>query len=506
MQSTDRLIEQKQHDKASLSELFTSMNLIMKLMFDLSVHDLPQQFEDQLPAINSLLLKYLTYENKLLAKADENDAGLLEHVKAGIFEVLELWVQKYEEDFGKYVGPFIESSWNFLTNIGLEVKYDILVSKALQFLTAVIKSVEHAQAFREESTMSQVIERVVLPNMTLRESDMELFEDEPIEFIRRDLEGSDSDTRRRAATDFLRGLLAKFETMVATVVLKYVQHYLSVYSKSPSNSWKSKDTATYLYSSIAAKGTITASQGVTSINEFANVVDFFSKHIADDLLSDAGVHPILKVDAIKYLYIFRSQITPAQWQDAFPLLVKQLGSTDYVVYTYAAIALERTMALNNSSKQSIISRLAVEKLAPQLLQHLFGLIESDVKPAKLQENEFLMRCIMRVLIVIKEGVVSITDEILPHLTKIIGISGQNPSNPRFCYYLFEATGAFVRYVLALNVTYTVEILTISRFAAPAQSEKLESEFYGTLATILQNDIQGMLTFPNNCLFAKLTMK
>ena len=468
------------------------MSLIVRLMYDLSVHDLPPQFEDQLPAITSLLLKYLTYNNMLLATADDTDAGPLEHVKAGIFEVLELWVQKYEEDFGKYVGPFIESSWNFLTNIGLEVKFDILVSKALQFLTAVTKSVEHVQAFREESTLSQVIERVILPNMTIRESDMELFEDEPIEFIRRDLEGSDSDTRRRAATDFLRGLMAKFETLVATVVLKYVEHYFSDYTKNPSVNWKSKDTATYLYSSISAKGTTTASQGVTSTNDFANVVDFFSKHIANDLVSDAGVHPILKVDAIKYLYTFRSHITSAQWQDAFPLLVKQLGSTEYVVYTYAAIALERTMALNNSSKQPVIDRVAVESLAPQLLQHLFGLIESNPQPAKLQENEFLMRCIMRVLIVIKEGVVPTTDDILPHVIKIIGISGQNPSNPRFCYYLFEATGAFIRYVSTFVVDGSSRITDLDRFAAPAQPGKLDAEFYGPFATVLQNDIQGTL--------------
>ena len=456
------------------------------------MHDLPQQFEDQLSAITTLLLKYLTYQNTLLATTDDADSGPLEHAKAGIFEVLEMWVQRYEEDFGKFVGPFIESSWNLLTTIGLEVKNDILVSKALQFLTAVTKSVQHAQAFREESTLSQVIERVIVPNMSLRDSDVELFEDEPIEFIRRDLEGSDSDTRRRAATDFLRGLMSKFEQTVAAVVLRYVQHYLSDYTTNPAGNWKSKDTATYLYISIAAKGTITTSQGVTTVNDFANVVEFFSKHIANDLVSDNDVQPILKVDAIKYLYIFRSQITAEQWQDAFPLLVKQLGSSEYVVYTYAAIALERTMALTNSMKQPVIDRVSVEKLGPQLLQHLFGLIESNPEPAKLQENEFLMRCIMRVLIVMKESVGSITEEVLPHLTKIIEKCGQNPSNPRFCYYLFEASGAFIRCVPShpLRCGDTDS----NRFAMPSHPEKVEHDFYGPLATVLQNDVQGTLSF------------
>ena len=418
--------------------------MIVRLFYDLSVQDLPPVFEDNFLAITSLLHKYLTYENKLLETSDDGDSGPLEHVKAGIFEVLELWVQKYEDAFGEQVGQFIGSSWNLLTTVGLEIKYDILVSKALQFLTAVTSSVEHAQAFNNDSTLNQVVENVLIPNLTLRDSDMELFEDEPIEFIRRDLEGSDGDTRRRAATDFLRQLMAKFEGMVSGAVLRYVEHYLSEYAQSPNLKWKSKDTAIYLYSAIASKGTITTSQGVTTTNDFANVVEFFQKNIARDLIADQGVESILKVDAIKYLYTFRSLMTSAQWQEAFPLLVKHLGSSEYVVYTYAAIALERTMALSSASKQAVIGRAEVEGLSAQLLQHVFGLIESNTEPAKLQENEFLMRCIMRVLIVIKEAVLPLVDDVLPHLVKIAQISSQNPSNPRFYYFLFEATGALIR--------------------------------------------------------------
>ena len=443
-QSTDRLIDQSQTDKASLLQLFATLNLIVKLFYDLSVQDLPPVFEDNLPAVTTLLHKYFAYDNKLLETDDDGEAGPLEHVKAGIYEVLELWVKKYEDAFGGHVGQFIGSSWNLLTTVGPETKFDILVSKALQFLTAVTSIAEHAQTFSEESTLNQVVERVILPNMTLRDSDMELFEDEPIEFIRRDLEGSDSDTRRRAATDFLRQLMAKFESLISTVVLRYVDHYMTDYSKDPSANWKSKDTAIYLYSSIAAKGTITTSQGVTNTNDFVNVIDFFQKRIANDLVSDAGAEPVLQVDAIKYLYMFRSQITATQWQDAFPLLVKHLGSSNYVVYTYAAIALERTMALTTSTKQPVINRTSVEGLSAQLLQHLFSLIEKEIEPAKLQENEFLMRCIMRVLIAIREGVLPVVDTTIAHFQKIIQISCQNPSNPRFCYYLFEAVGALIR--------------------------------------------------------------
>lgn len=427
-----------------LNQLFATLNLIIKLFYDLSVQDLPPIFEDNLSGISTLLHKYLTYDNTLLYTDDENETGPLELVKSGIFEILSLYVQKYDDAFGEHVEQFVGSSWNLLTTVGMETKYDILISKALQFLTSVTRISKHAQTFNTEATMGHVVERVIIPNLTLRESDVELFEDEPIEFIRRDLEGSDSDTRRRAATDFLRSLLSEFEHMVSKIVLSYVDHYLNEYSHDSVNNWKSKDTAVYLYSSIAARGTVTASQGVKSTNDFADIIGFFQANIAKDLISDAGVPPILKVDAIKYLYTFRSLITKEQWHDAFSLIVKHLASSNYVVYTYSAIALERVMALTNELNQPVVSPFEVKSLSTQLLTHLFDLIEKNLEPSKLQENEFLMRCVMRVLIVIREGVTNIIDNVLPHLIKITHIIRQNPSNPRFYYYHFEALGALIR--------------------------------------------------------------
>ena len=177
-----------------------------------------------------------------------------------------LYKVKYSEAFEEHLAQFVQPSWNLLSSTGLESKYDVLVSKALQFLTTVVGTARYAQEFANESTLGQVVEKVILPNLTLRESDVELFEDEPIEFIRRDLEGSDSETRRRAATDFLRVLMEAFEELVTNVVSRYMNHYLEDYSNDPANNWKSKDTAIYLFSSIAAKGAVTAAKGVQTTN------------------------------------------------------------------------------------------------------------------------------------------------------------------------------------------------------------------------------------------------
>ena len=52
---------------------------------------------------------------------------------------------------------------------------------------------------QEESTLRAICDRIILPNIFMRESDEEAFEDNAIEFIRQDIEGSDSDTRVRGA-------------------------------------------------------------------------------------------------------------------------------------------------------------------------------------------------------------------------------------------------------------------------------------------------------------------
>ncbi|KAI8950771.1 CAS/CSE protein [Xylaria longipes] len=478
--ATDSNIDRYHDKKDELKGYFDTLSLLIKVFYDLSCHDMPPQFESHLEHLSTILHKYLVYENPILATDDDSEAGIIETVKADICEALELYVHKYDDDFGPYTQVFISKVWTLLSSTGPETKYDNLVSKALHFLTAVAGTTQHSASFNDENVLSQVVETVVLPNVALRESDIELFEDEPIEFIRRDLEGSDTDSRRRAATDFLRQLQGKFENLVTSVTGRYINHYL----EQGKSNWKDKDTAISLFLSIAAKGAVTASHGVKTVNERLNVVDFFQQHVANDLVGDAGVEPIAKVDAIKYLYMFRSQLTKEQWQAAFQPLIQNMGSSNYVVYTYAAIAVERLLYLSDDSGARIFGRADIEPFAKDLLDHLFKLVEKESSPAKMQENEFLMRCIMRVLIVMNTGILSFDDMVLDHLVSITNVIKANPSNPRFYYYHFEALGAVVS------------------CGSPNGTSKLEDRLWEPLNLVITEEVNEFMPYVFQ-LFAKL---
>lgn len=84
---------------------------------------------------------------------------------------------------------------------------------AIRFLTTVANGVHH-NLFRSESVLREVCERIVLPNLRMTDDLLEVFEGNFVEYIRRDTEGSDFDTRRRAATELVRSLTTKFPEQV----------------------------------------------------------------------------------------------------------------------------------------------------------------------------------------------------------------------------------------------------------------------------------------------------
>jgi exportin-2 (importin alpha re-exporter) len=82
-----------------------------------------------------------------------------------------------------------------------------------------------------------------------------------------------------------------------------------------------------------------------------------------------------------------------------------------------------------------------------------------------------MKCVMRVLIVIKDGVMPISDMVLTNLVNITKVIRHNPSNPGFCYYHFEAVGALIR------------------FDGPLQHERLESSLFPVFMEVLQANVE-----------------
>uniref|UniRef100_A0A8C2DYI6 Exportin-2 n=1 Tax=Cyprinus carpio TaxID=7962 RepID=A0A8C2DYI6_CYPCA len=406
-------------DVNALKVLFSSLTLISKLFYSLNFQDLPEFFEDNMETWMTHFHNLLTLDNKLLQTE--------------------------------------------------------LVSNAIQFLASVCERPHYKHLFEDQNVLTSICEKVIVPNMEFRSADEEAFEDNAEEYIIRDLEGSDIDTRRRAACDLVRGLCKFFEGPVTGIFSGYVSSMLTEYAKNPGVNWKHKDAAIYLVTSLASKAQ-TQKHGITQANELVNLCEFFVNHILVDLKSPSvNEFPVLKADAIKYVMTFRSQLPKEQLLETVPLLVAHLQAESIVQHTYAAHALERLFTMRGANNATLITPAEMAPFTEQLLNNLFKALAIPGS----SENEYMMKAIMRSFSLLQEAIVPYIPTLIGQLTHKLLLVSKNPSKPHFNHYLFESL------CLSIRITCKANRDTVGSF---------EEALFPVFTEILQNDVQEFVPY------------
>lgn len=456
--------------------LFSSVLLICKVFFSLTSQELPDQFaESKLEPWMVHFRTLLTTNIKLLETDDDEEAGLLELVKAQICEVVSMFAQKYDEDFSTYLPSFVQSVWNLLVTTDHKPKHDLLVSSALEFLASVSERPAYKDLFGEEQTMKTICENVIVPNMQFREVDEEMFEDNPEEYLRRDLEGSDVGTRRHSACNLVRSLCKYFESPVTAIFSGYITTMLQKYADNPVENWKQKDAALYLITAIATRSKTTR-QGTTKTSDLVNVADIFTAQCLQELRSEnLSQHPVLRADAIRYLTTFRSVLPHELIVGALPLLGTHLRAPSHVVHTYAAHSLEKILVMRGSDGATVVKQ-------DELLPHLEVLLVNLLNVLKIQGselNEYAMKAILKTMSTMQEKVVPYSGTLFGELVEKLAVVSQNPSKPHFNHYLFESICCIIRYSCKLD---------------PKSVQLFETKLFPIVESILVRDVSEFLPY------------
>jgi len=472
---TINLAVQHSSNKEALQVIFGSLVLISKIFYCLNYQDLPEYFEDNMNLWMPRFLELLTLENKLL-NTDDDEPGVLEELRSQICDNIGLYAHKYEEEFQPYMQQFVTAVWNLLLSTGSNTKYDLLVSNAIQFLASVADRPHYKNLFEDENVLGSICEKIIVPNMELRECDVELFEDNPDEFIRRDLEGSDVDTRRRAACDLVKGLSRHFEEKITQIFGSYVQTMLQNYIANPGQNWKSKDAAIYLVTSLATRAK-TAKHGITQTNQLVNLGEFCTTHIIPELQSLANTteFPILKADCVKYVMTFRSQLPPELVKASVPFLIQFLKFPAVVLHTYAAAALDKVFIMKDSSGSALLKSQDLSAVTDDLLKNLFAAFDFPGST----ENEYVMKAVMRSFSALQEAVVPYLAHLLPPLTNKLAQAAKNPTRPHYNHYLFESLSLSIRIVCKTN---------------PQAVGSFEQVLFPVFEEILKTDVQEFVPY------------
>ncbi|KAK6142676.1 hypothetical protein DH2020_023024 [Rehmannia glutinosa] len=372
-----------------------SQRLCCRIFYSLNFMELPEFFEDHMDEWMVEFKKYLTLKYSALEDSGNDGLALVDELRASVCENISLYMEKEEEIFQKYLGGFVEVVWGLLVVVSNSSSRERLTVTAIKFLTTVSTSVHHT-LFARDDILQQICQSIVIPNVMLRDEDEELFEMNYVEFIRRDMEGSDLDTRRRIACELLKGIAMNYKEKKA---------------------------------------------GGNSVStDLVDVENFFGSVIVPELRNqDVDGFPMLKAGALKFFTMFRNQISKPVAMALLPDVVRFLTSESNVVHSYAASCTEKLLLVRDEGGRARYSAEDVSQFLLALMTNLFNALH---KPES-EENQYVMKCIMRVL-----GVANVSHEVaLPcinGLATVLNRVCENPKNPAFNHYMFESVALLIR--------------------------------------------------------------
>jgi exportin-2 (importin alpha re-exporter) len=238
-----------------------------------------------------------------------------------------------------------------------------------------------------------------------------------------------------------------------------------------------------------------SSFGVSEINGNVNLIEFFSNQILPELQDvNLNSRPMVKATSLNFVCTFRNQFTREQLLQLLPLLIACLNSDYVVVHSLAANAIEELTRAKqtdaNGLQQYKLARQDLEPLLQSLFRGLFHIVDNIV----LNENPYVMKCIMRTLDRAGDAVVGVTNIVFEKLSAALERVCKNPRDPGFNHNLFESIAVLVKNYCSKDPSRVTEMeaMLFPPFETVLHSEILEFTPYvfQILAQLLEYRSQG----------------
>ena len=217
-----------------------------------------------------------------------------------------------------------------------------------------------------------------------------------------------------------------------------------------------------------------SSWGVSELNQNVNLMEFFSNHILPELKdNDHSRRPMVKAASLNFVCTFRNQFSTAQYNELLPCLISHLGSPFVVVHSLAANTIEQILRNKekDASGRSIdkITQATIQPFLQDLFTGLFKIVDDQI----LNENEYVMKCIMTTLDKAGTNIIPVTGIVFEKLSTALERVCKNPRNPGFNHNLFESIAILVKSICSTDVS---------------QINQLEQMLFPPFQNILQMDI------------------
>ncbi|VDP48248.1 unnamed protein product [Heligmosomoides polygyrus] len=433
----------------SLTQWLEILCLVCKVFHSLCFQDLPEYFEMDCPGISS----------------SSGEPTFLDELKMEVCEIFTLYAQRFEEEINPFMQSIIQAVWQLVVQAGNETRFDGMVCAALEFLSIICQKNHYESYFIGEGVLQTIAQDVCVKNLHLRQEDLEMFEDEPIEYMKKDIEGTDTCTRRRGAIDLVRALCRKYEDRLVPVLAQLVQ------SLCADGDWIKLDVVYCLVTAIASK-TETAKSGVTSTSQLINVADYYAGQVRAHLSGDINDMPILKADALKFVVAFRSQLPAEVLVEVVQAADRLLTSRFPILHKYAAYAVDKLLLVKEPNSTAPLLTARVVPVG-SLLTNLVAGFDKD---AKAQNSPYLIKAVLRCVAILDEETARHGQQIASKLSSLVAAATKSPADAVHTHFLFE----------------TMCVLIKKTESLPQGS--LDAELMPLIETILSQDIADLIPY------------
>lgn len=195
------------------------LNSIICLFHQINYQDFPEFFEDNLNSWMNILKAAIEFT---LPQNFFNDLIIFKtflRLKTKTMRALNLYCYNYYEDFKDYHDSFIQPVWNLLLITKNDDVYHKLTKELLEYYKLLFNNDRiNSQSFNVTEISQHIIQNLIIPNMKLCSKELDDFEDNPVNYMKVELEEVDMESSKL----FLFILYSKFFDFINLFFLRKI--------------------------------------------------------------------------------------------------------------------------------------------------------------------------------------------------------------------------------------------------------------------------------------------
>ena len=457
------------------------MNKIMSIFYSLNYQDFPEFFEDHLQEWINILIDTVLLPNKNsnMNNINKNLFDMVIKLKAKTLKNINYYYYNYYEDVENYIQQFSSSVWTVMCTCKINDNFSKLMKELLDYFKCGFQMRRMNNLNMEQ--LNKIIEKIILPNMTMSEKEIEDFLDNPVEFLKVEFEEYDMSSNKYFSINLLQLIISNYPDVNKQIIAPKINKFLEEYNKDNAKNWNKKLVVINLLFASCIK-TFAQRFGVTELNPNSMYTDIESliNEIFIKEFQNYNSPTIIQTYSLKFLSTFRLQISDQnKLGQIILMLIEILNNCNEVTQYACLLCLDLIINMKDlkTRKSSTIEIVNNDNIFNKLISSLLNFIGKNT-------NIFAMRCFFRAIRLTQDQKLqSLAQSINDSMDAILKLIIKNPQTDEFNYYFFETCALIMKKFVINN--NNMDLTLVKNF---------ENTLRNDLNLVLQNNVTDLLGY------------